>query len=88
MKSHDGLQPWSVGPIYPWMIRGLGRSLQAFNGVTGEAGRCYDYDFKVEGSFKTAHAAATADCRAADVGETVTSANAVEQNSQLNCVAA
>ena len=84
----SGLQTWSIGPIYPWMVRGLGHSLQAFNGVTGEAGPCYDYDFNVEGSFKTAHAAATADCRAALAGETVTSANADEQNSQLSCVAA
>ncbi len=64
MNSHvgeSGIQGWSVGDLYPFTIRGVGQSLQAYNCVTGERGlRSYHWG-ETQEDFYRAHDAAQFD---------------------------
>lgn len=69
VKAHTGhlgtggIQAHSAGPLFPMMIRGVGDTLQAFDGNTGREGVRYPYDMKVEGSFSEAYRFAEEDCK-------------------------
>ena len=41
--SAGGVQPWSVGPLFPYFVSGLGNNLRGFNGVTGWRGPLRPY---------------------------------------------
>lgn len=70
MKAHQGhvgdggICGHSAGPLFPWSVLGVGDTLVAFNGETGQRGiTAHRYNFAIEGSFRRAHAKAEHDCR-------------------------
>jgi hypothetical protein len=59
--GNGGLQKHSVGEIYPWTIRGVGDTCQAFNCIDGRTGTQHPYVPNVEGSHAAAYALAMED---------------------------
>lgn len=58
-----GIQRHSAGDTFPYSVRGVGDTLQAFGGTTGRVGVRYPYDPGDDDSFREAHRNAEEDCR-------------------------
>ena len=56
--GESGVQLHSCGPLYPWTIRGVGDTCQAFHGIDGRTGTRFPYNPAIEGSHGIAYAKA------------------------------
>jgi hypothetical protein len=61
--GNGGIQGHSAGELFPYSVRGVGDTLQAFDGTTGRVGPRYPYDIADDESFREAHRNAEEDCR-------------------------
>lgn len=59
----SGIQLHSMGPLYPYTVRGIGNALQCFNMLNGKEGKRHEYNFDIKGSFEAAHREAELDCQ-------------------------
>jgi len=57
----SGLQLHSTGPLYPWTIRGVGDTCQAFNCLDGRTGPRRPYEPNIAGSHQIAYDLAVGD---------------------------